>query len=402
MFHKTTLGELLADSGGSIKTGPFGTVLKAAEYSSSEGVPLISVGEVGDGVLRVHRRTPRVDEAIVSRLPEYVLHRGDIVFGRKGAVDRSAWLRPHENGYFLGSDGIRVRFGKSVCSRFMAYQFRLPAVRQWLLQHSAGTTMASLSQRVLEDLPVRVPDLVRQRQIAEVLGAIDDKIAGNERVCDGIRDLSLTIFRRSTADGLLVTVADIARMVTRGVAPKYVDENGIVVLNQKCVRDQVISLAPARLTARLMGRTEKILRRNDVVVNSTGQGTLGRVARWLHDIEATVDSHITIVRFDPSLIDPVCAGYALQECENLIEGLAEGSTGQTELRRDLLAAISIAVPERDVQGSLGERLRDFDDLAMHLRAESQRLAATRNELLPLIMSGRIQVRDSEKVVEEVV
>src|SRR2546429_6910135 len=196
MFRRMTLGELLIVCCGSIKTGPFGTVLKAAEYSSSIGVPVISVGEVGNGDIRIGDRTPRVDETITSRLPEYVLRAGDVVFGRKGAVDRSAWLRPHEDGYFLGSDGIRVRFGREVSSRFMAYQFRLEPVRQWLVQHSAGTTMASMNQKILERLPVQVPRLAQQRAIAEVLGALDDKIVANDRFMATMLDLAIVRFGR--------------------------------------------------------------------------------------------------------------------------------------------------------------------------------------------------------------
>lgn len=74
---------------GHIRTGPFGTLLKANEYIATDGRPLISVGEVGDGVLRVTDHTPRVPESVVRRLPEYILRFGDIVFGRKGAVCRS-------------------------------------------------------------------------------------------------------------------------------------------------------------------------------------------------------------------------------------------------------------------------------------------------------------------------
>jgi type I restriction enzyme, S subunit len=85
----STIGELLDCSGGSIKTGPFGTKLKASEYTAT-GVPVISVGEVGFGRLQIHEKTPRVDKTVWSRMPEFLLSPGDIVFGRKGAVQRSA------------------------------------------------------------------------------------------------------------------------------------------------------------------------------------------------------------------------------------------------------------------------------------------------------------------------
>jgi type I restriction enzyme S subunit len=127
-WRGTTIGKLLASDGGSVKTGPFGTTLKAQEYSK-EGVPLISVGEVGYGSLRVHEKTPRAPREVVERLPEYLLEAGDIVFGRKGAVDRSALVKPEQAGWFLGSDGIRLRLPSTCDSRFIAYQLQTADAR---------------------------------------------------------------------------------------------------------------------------------------------------------------------------------------------------------------------------------------------------------------------------------
>ena len=115
-WQVTTVGSLLADCGGSVKTGPFGTALKASEYSL-EGVPLISVREIGYGSLIVNHSTPRVPPEVTQRLPDYLLKAGDIVFGRKGAVDRAAIVKVHQEGWFLGSDGIRLRLPEICDSR---------------------------------------------------------------------------------------------------------------------------------------------------------------------------------------------------------------------------------------------------------------------------------------------
>ena len=66
-FINTTIGALIDSGGGSIKTGPFGTVLKAGEYTQT-GVPLISVREIDYGYLRVSDLTPHVPHSVVSRL----------------------------------------------------------------------------------------------------------------------------------------------------------------------------------------------------------------------------------------------------------------------------------------------------------------------------------------------
>jgi type I restriction enzyme S subunit len=194
-----TIGALLAKSGGSLKTGPFGTLLKAREYTR-KGVPLISVGELGHGVFHVDDTTPRVPPEITARLPEYVLREGDIVFARKGAVDRLARVSKEQAGWFLGSDGIRLRLPDSTDSRFMAYQLQSEAARAWILQHATGTTMPTITQDVISRLPVHVPPLHEQREIARVLGALDAQIALSGRLNQTLEAMARALFKSWFSD----------------------------------------------------------------------------------------------------------------------------------------------------------------------------------------------------------
>jgi type I restriction enzyme, S subunit len=191
---RTTISELIDAEGGSIKTGPFGTTLKASEYSI-EGVPLISVREIGYGTLRVDDSTPRVPPAVTERLPEYLLRTGDVVFGRKGAIDRSAHINREHEGWFLGSDGIRLRLPETCDSRFIAYQIQSTSTRNWLIQHATGTTMASLNQGVIERVPIVSPPLDVQRAIAHILGTLDDKIELNRRMNETLEEMARAIFK---------------------------------------------------------------------------------------------------------------------------------------------------------------------------------------------------------------
>ncbi len=193
-WESTTIGDLLRRDGGSIKTGPFGTILKAKEYSNI-GVPLISVGEVRSGSLRVQKSTPKVPRKVVDRLPEYVLEEGDIVFGRKGSVDRSAFVKAEQAGWFLGSDGIRLRPPKTCNALFVAYHFQSPATKSWLIQHSTGTTMASLNQGTIERVPILLPPLREQLAISHILGTIDDKIELNRRMNETLEAMVRAIFK---------------------------------------------------------------------------------------------------------------------------------------------------------------------------------------------------------------
>ncbi len=140
-------------------------------------------------------------------------------------------------------------------------------------------------------------------------------------------------------------IRELTSYISRGVTPKYIEEDGIVVINQKCIRDYKVDLSLARRHDQLNKNVskDKIVKKYDVLVNSTGKGTLGRVAQYLGDEEVIVDSHITIVRPDKKVINPLYFGFVLRLSQPKIESLAEGSTGQTELSRIALGNLEIKI-----------------------------------------------------------
>ena len=142
---------------------------------------------------------------------------------------------------------------------------------------------------------------------------------------------------------LKVPAGDLFSYIAKGIPPVYAEsnsDNAICVLNQKCNRNFEISFEDSRLhdiSKRDVPR-EKILKENDIIINSTGKGTAGRVAQIFDiDFPITVDGHMIIIRANEK-IDPWYLGYALKMQQPLIEQLAEGSTGQTELNRQRLSS----------------------------------------------------------------
>ena len=120
-WREYTLGELLTTGDAKLQTGPFGTMLNAAEYCQS-GVPVIAVQDIGENILR-HEKLVYVNLETAERLKRYCVKSGDIIFGRKGAVDRRALIKDKESGWIQGSDCIRLRLSDNFEPRFVSYQF---------------------------------------------------------------------------------------------------------------------------------------------------------------------------------------------------------------------------------------------------------------------------------------
>ena len=166
-----------------------------------------------------------------------------------------------------------------------------------------------------------------------------------------------------------VNLGELISFVSKGIPPKYIEtksDNTIVVLNQRTNRNFQIDYSLSRLNdlSKKKVPTNKILIDYDVLINSTGVGTAGRVAQLVKVPElTTVDGHMIIVRPDEEKIDPLYLGYALKAQQVKIEGLQEGSTGQTELNRQrLLNDIIIQFPEsRKLQQDISRLFFSLDE-----------------------------------------
>jgi type I restriction enzyme S subunit len=180
------------------------------------------------------------------------------------------------------------------------------------------------------------------------------------------------------ADWRNATLGQVCSYINRGAAPAYVDAGGALVLNQKCIRNQVVDFRLARRTdlSKKPVLHERMLQALDILVNSTGVGTLGRVAQVLSLPEpTTVDSHITILRPDASAVDPRYLGLAVRWCESEIETLGEGSTGQTELSRDRLRDFVVPLAPNQEQSVIAQILGTLDDKIQLNRRMNETLEA---------------------------
>ena len=294
-----------------------------------------------------------------------------------------------------------VRGRKShVLNRYLLYFLQWQ--KGYLLQlASAGATRNALTKGMLEQLEIDLPSLDEQKRIVAMLGALDDKIELNNKINENLEKQATAIFKSWFIDYLpyggivpnewrTVTLDDITSLVSRGINPQYSDNTDQIVINQKCIRNHMLDLSLARThTPRTIN--EKWLQFGDLLINSTGTGTLGRVAQvWFKPQNLTVDSHITIVR--PSrenLIFYIGLWGILHE--SMIESLHTGSTGQTELPREMVRAIELLLPDNETLNCFNAIIAPMAATIVSNQEENKKLAQIRDTLLPKLMSGKLTV-----------
>ena len=210
------------------------------------------------------------------------------------------------------------------------------------------------------------------------------------------------------------TLGEICSFLNRGISPRYLDRGGICVLNQKCIRDHRVSYEPSRrhdARAKKVG-SERLVQAGDVLVNSTGTGTLGRVAqlREAPHEPTIVDSHVTIVRPTPGKFYPDFFGYMLVVIEDAIKEAGEGCGGQTELARSALAEKFLvhypeSLPEQQrIAGILDEAFEGLATAKANAEKNLQNARALFESHLQAVFSQRgdspiVPIRDVAEVFD---
>lgn len=142
-------------------------------------------------------------------------------------------------------------------------------------------------------------------------------------------------------------IKDLIRDSFKGITPNYVDHSNVIVLNQKCIRNNQIDFSLARFhDSKKMYPSKKELQIGDILINSTGAGTAGRCA-FIRELpknySVVADSHILVVRISDFFIAG-CVQYSLFNIENLLQTFLDGSTGQGEFDKQRLFNVIIPIP----------------------------------------------------------
>ena len=301
---------------------------------------------------------------------------------------------------FGSTEFIVLRAKKGISDpQFVYYLATSPVFRNIAIKSMVGSSgRQRVQQSVLDELELTVPPLQEQERIGSFLAILDEKIALNNKINDNLQQQAATVFHQwfvanpESEKWPSVTLDSLTSLVSRGIAPKYTDDSTQIVLNQKCIRDHYIDISLARRhNPKVIN--EKWLQYGDLLINSTGEGTLGRAAQvWFVPENMTVDSHITIVRpKDPHLLFYIGLWGISHERE--IEALHTGSTGQTELPRERVKAMELRLPDNDTLARFNAVIAPIVSLIITNQQENVRLASVRDSLLPKLMSGEIDVSD---------
>ncbi|MFS8037919.1 restriction endonuclease subunit S [Xanthobacter sp. AM11] len=433
--------EIAAPRKGALATGPFGSSIGLSTFRDI-GVPVIRGANLSE---KISQRLSDdglvfVDPALAERFERSRVRFGDIIFtcwgtiGQVGIIDS----RSKYDEYIISNKQMKLTINENIADPlFIYYYFSSPMGQAAILDKTIGSSVPGFNLTGLRSLLVPVPRLLEQKLIASVLGALDDKIELNRRMNVTLEAMARAIFKdwfvdfgptRAKMEGRAPYLApDIWSLF-----PDRLDEKGspkgwtgstigreVEVVGgstpstkEAAFWDGDIAWATPKdlssLSAPVLLSTER--RITDAGLSQISSGLLP-VGTVLLSSRAPI-GYVAITQMPVAVNQGFIAMVCRKQLSNVFVWLwtqanmdqvhqkANGSTFQ-EISKGNFRPIAVTIAAPDI-------LRAFDDAVVPLfdrivanEKENITLAATRDLLLPKLMSGEVRVKDAERMVEDV-
>lgn len=374
------------------------------------GIPYLTSKNIGQGELKLdhmdfiseedyNRLFPPVSKAITR------LQAGDILTGIIGTFSNSYVYKASDSFGISSAIAILRPDQSRLHPQYLYYHLNTPHIQSLKESVASGSVQGYTNLTVLGSLPIRLPSLNDQRAIAEVLGALDDKIAANTRLAATLTGLLDAQFEQMGVnsepqdDDQIVFLDELIELNPKVAAPKEAEP---VYVDMQKLPTAGMSISgwerrPAKGGARFMNGDALLARITPCLENrKTGY------VDFLPDGQAAIGStEFIVMRSRPGV--PKQLSYFLATSERFrtyaIRHMV-GTSGRQRVSALDLAGYTISKPDPESLARFGEISTAHFKLLKSLTDENGTLAATRDALLPQLMSGKLRVRDAEKVLEK--
>ena len=386
----------IADLIDEIAMGPFGSNIKVSCFVDS-GVPVLN-GSNLVGFSLSEKTFRYVTREKADSLNKANAHRGDIVITHRGTLGQIVFI-PQDSKYdryVISQSQFRVRCNDKVLPEYLVYYFHTPIGQHKLLSNASQVGVPALARpsSTFQQIEVVLPELSIQKRVVEIISTIQKKIVNNQEQNDNLYAQAKAIFDKHFINidaipagwrkGNLLDIANYLNGLAMQKFRPQGHEIGLPVLKIKELRQG--SCDDSSELCSLSIKPEYIIHNGDVVFSWSGSllvdiwcgGTCG------------LNQHLFKVTSD--IYDKWF--YYLWTAHHLARFIAiaaDKATTMGHIKREELAKAEVLIPCEEDYTSLTSIMQPIFELIISNRIEDRKLAALRDELLPKLMSGEIDV-----------
>ena len=339
------------------------------------------------------------DEHFAQRIKRAKPQPGDIIITREAPIGDVGMI-PENTECCLGQRMVLLRANQSVCDNF----YLLYSLQSLYVQHQiswsegTGTTVSNLRIPHLEQIQIPYLPLEQQAKISSVLRALEEKIENNRRLNDNLEQQAQSYFQELFVDNAdpewtTGTISDLGTVVGGSTPskakPEYYTESGIAWITPKDLsnnKSKFVSHGENDITELgLRNSSASIMPEGTVLFSS--RAPIGYIA--IAAGEVTTNQGFKSVVPKPEIGTPFVY-FFLKNTLPVIEGMASGSTFK-EVSGSTMKNVSAVIPDAETLAKFSDFCAPIFAQQRILEEQNQSLATMRDNLLPKLMSGEIDV-----------
>lgn len=388
----------IADLIDEIAMGPFGSNIKV-ECFVDDGVPVLNGSNVA-GFALSERDFRYVTPEKATSLKKANASRGDVVITHRGTLGQIVYIPATSkyDQYVISQSQFRVRCNEKIMPEYMVYYFHTPLGQHKLLSNASQVGVPALARpsSTFQQIEIDIPSVETQQKVVTILNAIQDKIDCNNKINDNLYAQAKAIFAdrfinlASVPDGWRTgNLLDIANYLNGLAMQKFrplEDEIGLPVLKIKELRQGSCDSSSELCSPNI--KSEYIVHDGDVIFSWSGSllvdiwcgGTCGLNQHLFKVTSDVYDKWFYYL-------------WTAHHLDRFIAIAADKATTMGHIKREELSKAEVLIPSEESYMEISSIMQPIFELMISNRIEARKLAALRDELLPKLMSGEIDVSE---------
>ena len=390
----------IADLIDEIAMGPFGSNIKVSCFVDS-GVPVLN-GSNLEGFSLSEKTFRYVTRKKADSLNKANAHRGDIVITHRGTLGQIVFI-PQDSKYdryVTSQSQFRVRCNDKVLPEYLVYYFHTPIGQHKLLSNASQVGVPALARpsSTFQQIEVVLPELSIQKCVVEIISTIQKKIVNNQELNDNLEQQAQSYFQELFVDNAdpewaIGTISDLGTVVGGSTPskakPEYYTESGIAWITPKDLsinKSKFVSHGENDITELGLKNSSAAIMPEGTVLFSS-RAPIGYIA--IAAGEVTTNQGFKSVVPKPEIGTPFVY-FFLKNTLPVIEGMASGSTFK-EVSGSTMKNVPAVIPDAETLAKFSDFCAPIFAQQRILEEQNQSLATLRDNLLPKLMSGEIDV-----------